>query len=126
MILGIAKDLLMAEEKRVEEERAQYMEEKCPSLSLPGSLQELQVYKCLKSLIIMAVFYSVIKCFLHYGQDLCKELHQKIDAVDEERYDLSVKVSKSEKEVLNAWILFILHGIDFQQITLCVFFRLKI
>ncbi len=69
----------------------------------------------------MAVFYSVIKCFLHYGQDLCKELHQKIDTVDEERYDLSLKVAKSEKEVLNAWILFILHGLDFQQITLCVF-----
>ncbi len=69
----------------------------------------------------MAVFYSVIKCFLHYGQDLCKELHQKIDTVDEERYDLSLKVAKSEKEVLNAWILFILHGLDFQQMTLCVF-----
>ncbi len=73
----------------------------------------------------MAVFYSVIKCFLHYGQDLCKELHQKIDTVDEERYDLSLKVAKSEKEVLNAWILFILHGLDFQQITMC-FFRLRI
>ncbi|KAL1271214.1 hypothetical protein QQF64_030230 [Cirrhinus molitorella] len=73
LILGIAKDLLAAEEKRVEEERVQYMVEKCPPLSLPGSMQELQ--------------------------DLCKELHQKIDVVDEERYDLSVKVAKSDKEI---------------------------
>ncbi|XP_058638019.1 troponin I type 2b (skeletal, fast), tandem duplicate 2 isoform X2 [Onychostoma macrolepis] len=73
LILGIAKDLLTAEEKRVEEERASYMEEKCPPLSLPGSVQGLQ--------------------------DLCRELHQKIDVVDEERYDLSVKVTKSEKEI---------------------------
>lgn len=84
----------------------------------------------MNSFIIMAVFYSVIKCFLHYGQDLCKELHQKIDVVDEERYDLSAKVAKSEKEVLNAWILFshlfIRYGLDFQQITQCVFFRLTI
>ncbi|XP_016378609.1 troponin I, slow skeletal muscle-like [Sinocyclocheilus rhinocerous] len=27
-----------------------------------------------------------------------KELHQKIDVVDEERYDISVKVAKNEKE----------------------------
>uniref|UniRef100_A0A671S0E0 Troponin I, fast skeletal muscle-like n=1 Tax=Sinocyclocheilus anshuiensis TaxID=1608454 RepID=A0A671S0E0_9TELE len=73
LILGIAKDLLAAEEKQTEEERVRYMEEKCPPLSLPGSLQELQ--------------------------DLCKELHQKIDVVDEERYDLSVKLAKSEKEI---------------------------
>lgn len=32
-------------------------------------------------------------------QDLCKDLHQKIDAVDEARYDMEVKVAKNEKEV---------------------------
>uniref|UniRef100_A0A8C1U507 Troponin I type 2b (skeletal, fast), tandem duplicate 2 n=1 Tax=Cyprinus carpio TaxID=7962 RepID=A0A8C1U507_CYPCA len=73
LILGIAKDLLVAEEKQVVEDRVRYMEEKCPPLSLPGSLQELQ--------------------------NLCKELHQKIDVADEERYDLSVKVTKGEKEI---------------------------
>ncbi|KTG41698.1 hypothetical protein cypCar_00020919 [Cyprinus carpio] len=73
LILGIAKDLLVAEEKQVVEDRVRYMEEKCPPLSLPSSLQELQ--------------------------NLCKELHQKIDVADEERYDLSVKVTKGEKEI---------------------------
>lgn len=32
-------------------------------------------------------------------QDLCKELHHKIDVIDEERYDLGSKVDKSSKEV---------------------------
>ncbi|XP_059401848.1 troponin I, cardiac muscle-like [Carassius carassius] len=32
-------------------------------------------------------------------QNLCKELHQKIDAVDEERYDVESKVGKNEKEI---------------------------
>ena len=32
-------------------------------------------------------------------QDLCKKMHQKIDVIDEERYDLGSKVGKSDKEV---------------------------
>ncbi|XP_054632373.1 troponin I, slow skeletal muscle-like isoform X2 [Dunckerocampus dactyliophorus] len=32
-------------------------------------------------------------------QNLCKELHQKIDVVDEERYDIALKVAKSDIEV---------------------------
>ncbi len=74
-----------------------------------------------QSLLLLWQYFTLLLNVFSYGQDLCKELHQKIDAVDEERYDLSLKVAKSEKEVLNAWILFILHGLDFQQITLCVF-----
>ncbi|XP_056317853.1 troponin I type 2b (skeletal, fast), tandem duplicate 2 [Danio aesculapii] len=73
LILGIAKDLLSAEEKQAEVDRVNYMEEKCPPLSLPGSVQELQ--------------------------EMCKQLHQKIDVVDEERYDMSLKVAKSDKEI---------------------------
>ncbi|XP_067256759.1 troponin I, fast skeletal muscle-like [Chanodichthys erythropterus] len=73
LILAIAKDLMEAEVKQREEDRIHYMEEKCPPLSLPGSVQELQ--------------------------DLCKKLHQQIDVTDEERYDMSVKVEKSDKEI---------------------------
>ncbi|XP_052000287.1 troponin I, fast skeletal muscle-like isoform X1 [Xyrauchen texanus] len=73
LVLAIAKDLLEAEEKQAVEDRVQYLEEKCPALSLPGSMQELQ--------------------------DFCKQLHQKIDVVDEERYDMAAKVAKSDKEV---------------------------
>lgn len=32
-------------------------------------------------------------------QDLCKDLYQRIDVVDEERYDIGLKVSKNDKEV---------------------------
>jgi len=32
-------------------------------------------------------------------QDLCREINHKIDSIDEERYDLDMKVNKSNKEV---------------------------
>uniref|UniRef100_A0A3B5N1Z6 Troponin I4b, tandem duplicate 2 n=1 Tax=Xiphophorus couchianus TaxID=32473 RepID=A0A3B5N1Z6_9TELE len=34
-------------------------------------------------------------------QNLCKEIHQKIDKVDEERYDIASKVAINEKEIQN-------------------------
>ncbi|MFT7814361.1 troponin I, fast skeletal muscle-like [Arapaima gigas] len=73
MMLSIAKSLLEAERAESEAERKRYMEENCPPLSLPGSLQELQ--------------------------ELCKKLHQQIDKVDEERYDMHAKVEKANKEI---------------------------
>uniref|UniRef100_A0A3B1J4A7 Troponin I, fast skeletal muscle n=1 Tax=Astyanax mexicanus TaxID=7994 RepID=A0A3B1J4A7_ASTMX len=73
LMLSIAKGLLETEAKDKEEERKRYMEETCPPLSLPGGVQALQ--------------------------ELCKELHHKIDVIDEERYDLESKVSKSTKEI---------------------------
>ncbi|XP_064200877.1 troponin I, fast skeletal muscle-like [Anguilla rostrata] len=60
------------EEKRVERENT--LNERVPPLQLSGlSLQELQ--------------------------ELCKDLHRKIDVTDEARYDLDVKVSKNETEI---------------------------
>lgn len=32
-------------------------------------------------------------------QELCKQLHAKIDAAEEEKYDMEVRVQKSSKEV---------------------------
>lgn len=32
-------------------------------------------------------------------QELCREIHHKIDVIDEERYNLEMKVNKSNKEV---------------------------
>lgn len=34
-----------------------------------------------------------------YLQELCKELHRKIDVVDEVRYDMELKVARNDKEV---------------------------
>ncbi|XP_036390790.1 troponin I, fast skeletal muscle-like [Megalops cyprinoides] len=73
MMLSIAKTLLEKETTERQEERQKYMDENCPPLTLPNSVQDLQ--------------------------DLCKKLQQKIDKVDEERYDLEAKVNKTNKEI---------------------------
>ncbi|XP_029910316.1 troponin I, fast skeletal muscle-like [Myripristis murdjan] len=73
LMLSIAKGLLDEEVKEQEVERRRYMEETCPPLHMPRSMQELQ--------------------------ELCREIHHKIDVIDEERYDLETKVSKCNKEI---------------------------
>lgn len=44
LLLQIAHGLLEEEAAEAEQEKQQYMEENCPALSLPGSMQELQVH----------------------------------------------------------------------------------
>ncbi|KAJ8343265.1 hypothetical protein SKAU_G00305940 [Synaphobranchus kaupii] len=73
LMLSIAKGLLQAEATEAQEERRRYMEEHCPPLSLPSSLADLQ--------------------------ELCKKIHQQIDVVDEQRYEMQSKVDKCTKEV---------------------------
>ncbi|XP_042571606.1 troponin I type 2a (skeletal, fast), tandem duplicate 2 isoform X1 [Cyprinus carpio] len=73
MMLQVAKDLLDAEAIEKKEERKRYMEDHCPPLSYPSSKQELQ--------------------------ELCKELHAKIEVVDEERYILEHKAIMIVNEV---------------------------
>ncbi|XP_071383380.1 troponin I, fast skeletal muscle-like isoform X1 [Centroberyx affinis] len=73
LMLSIAKGLMEEEVKEQEEERRRYMAETCPPLSMPRSMQELQ--------------------------ELCREIHHKIDVIDEERYDLDMKVTKCNKEI---------------------------
>ncbi|XP_051545286.1 troponin I, slow skeletal muscle-like [Myxocyprinus asiaticus] len=66
--------MLADEKKQNKKERDNALNERVPPLKLSGlSAQELQ--------------------------DLCRELHHKIDVVDEARYDLEVKVDKNEKEI---------------------------
>ncbi|XP_064819277.1 troponin I, fast skeletal muscle-like [Oncorhynchus masou masou] len=73
LMLQIAAVLLEAEAVEAEAEKARYMKENCPDPEFLVCMAELT--------------------------DLCKKLHQKIERVDEERYDMSTKVTKSEKEV---------------------------
>ncbi|XP_068168470.1 troponin I, fast skeletal muscle-like [Antennarius striatus] len=73
LMLSIAKGILEEEERERERERERYMAENCPPVSMPRTMQELQ--------------------------ELCKEIHRKIDKVDEERYDLHMKVNKTNKEI---------------------------
>lgn len=41
---------------------------------------------------------SLLSCFLG-PQDLCRELHEKVEIVDEERYDIEAKCNHNTREV---------------------------
>ncbi|XP_077423418.1 troponin I, fast skeletal muscle-like isoform X3 [Vanacampus margaritifer] len=73
VMLAIAKGHLEHEARQRDEERLRYMAQCCPPPVLPGTVQELQ--------------------------ELCREIQHKTDAVDEERYDLEMKVNKAKKEI---------------------------
>lgn len=72
-MLQIAQGMLEQEAVEKEEDKQRYMEENCPAFSNTGCIAELQ--------------------------DLCRKLHQQIDAVDEQRYDMESKVFKCSKEI---------------------------
>ncbi|XP_008409213.1 troponin I, slow skeletal muscle-like [Poecilia reticulata] len=75
-LLAVATQMLEEEKNQKIKEKEAMLAERLPPLNLSGlSLQELQ--------------------------DLCKELHRKIDVVDEERYDVGLKVSKNDVEIEN-------------------------
>ncbi|KAL3061258.1 troponin I, cardiac muscle-like [Trematomus bernacchii] len=73
-LLKKAMTLLENDIQMKKEERERVLSERVPQLQLSGlSLQDLQ--------------------------NFCKELHQKTDVVDEERYDVNSKVSKCSIEI---------------------------
>ncbi|XP_078110319.1 troponin I, fast skeletal muscle-like [Sander vitreus] len=73
LLLLIGQVWLEKEAKEAEEEKMKHMEENCPPPSIPGCMQELQ--------------------------ELCRKLHKQIDLVDDERYDMELKVNKTNKEI---------------------------
>ncbi|XP_028815185.1 troponin I, fast skeletal muscle-like [Denticeps clupeoides] len=73
LLLQIAAGLLEAEAKQAVADKEAYMSQNCPAPDYPGSAEDLQA--------------------------LCKKLHQTIDTVDEERYDMEAKVAKADKEI---------------------------
>ncbi|XP_042563334.1 troponin I, fast skeletal muscle [Clupea harengus] len=73
VVLAIASQRLEEEAAELIAAKAAYLEENSPELSLPSGVEELQ--------------------------KLCKELHAKIDKVDEDRYDAESKITKGTKEV---------------------------
>ncbi|KAG7496622.1 hypothetical protein JOB18_022051 [Solea senegalensis] len=74
LLLTRACEDLERETQEREEEKVRYLEEKLPPLQLSGlALGDLQ--------------------------NLCKQLHAKIDEVDEERYDCEYKVGKHNKDI---------------------------
>ncbi|XP_058926397.2 troponin I, fast skeletal muscle [Kogia breviceps] len=73
IMLQIAATELQEEESRREKERQSYLSEHCPPLHTPSSMAEVQ--------------------------ELCQQLHAKINVAEEEKYDMEVKVQKSSKEL---------------------------
>ncbi|XP_063053407.1 troponin I, fast skeletal muscle-like [Engraulis encrasicolus] len=73
LVLGIATARLEQEAADLVAAKEAYLNDNCPAISLDVSIEDLQ--------------------------KLCKELHSKIDKVDEERYDVDSKVTKGQKEV---------------------------
>uniref|UniRef100_A0A3Q3LTG9 Troponin I1, slow skeletal type n=1 Tax=Labrus bergylta TaxID=56723 RepID=A0A3Q3LTG9_9LABR len=74
LMVAKAKEELEQEILVKEEEKNKYLSERAPPLHISGhSLAQLQ--------------------------DLCKELHTKIDVVDEERYDIEAKVMLNTREI---------------------------
>ncbi|XP_036718230.1 troponin I, fast skeletal muscle [Balaenoptera musculus] len=73
IMLQIAATELQKEESRRETEKESYLAEHCPPLHIPSSMAEVQ--------------------------ELCHQLHTKINAAEEEKYDMEVKVQKSSKEL---------------------------
>ncbi|KAM4015334.1 troponin I, cardiac muscle [Anomaloglossus baeobatrachus] len=74
LMLQIAKSEMEHEEEERAKEKERFLSEHCKALQLSGlSRSDLQ--------------------------DLCKELHGKIDVVDEERYDMEAKVNKNITEI---------------------------
>ncbi|KAM9467818.1 troponin I4a [Clarias gariepinus] len=73
-LLKKAESLLLKEKEQKNIEKDKALNERVPPLKVSGlSVQELQ--------------------------ELCKDLHQKIDVVDEARYDLSIKVDRNDLEI---------------------------
>ncbi|XP_008316336.1 troponin I, slow skeletal muscle-like isoform X1 [Cynoglossus semilaevis] len=74
LMVAKAKEELEQEILDKEEEKDRYLSERAPPLKTSGlSLAQLQ--------------------------DLCRELHAKIDVVDEERYDIEAKVMLNTREI---------------------------
>ncbi|XP_028304208.1 troponin I, slow skeletal muscle-like isoform X2 [Gouania willdenowi] len=75
-LLKVAALMFEKEKEEKKKERENTLKEKVPALQMSGlSLTDLQ--------------------------NLCKELNQKIDLTDDERYDVEVKVLKNDKEIEN-------------------------
>ncbi|KAB1274437.1 Troponin I; cardiac muscle [Camelus dromedarius] len=94
LMLQIAKQELEreSEERRAEKGRALSM--RCQPLELAGlGFAELQTQKSRPPSLLPTTHTT----FLH--QDLCRQLHARVDKVDEERYDVEAKVTKNITEI---------------------------
>lgn len=103
-LLKKAMTMLDSEKQIRKDERERILAERVPELQMSGlSLQDLQVSADYHQAVLECntwrrewTRFDLCDLLL---QNLCKELHQKIDVVDEERYDINAKVVKNDMEV---------------------------
>lgn len=116
-MLKKAMSMLENDKQIRKDERERTLAERVPPLQMSGmSLQDLQVTAnpliCTKWLLsnrspdFIQGGAGPVRVYLKRSntkrsdpQNLCKELHQKLDVVDEERYDIDAKVMKNDTEV---------------------------
>ncbi|KPP68528.1 troponin I, skeletal, slow c-like, partial [Scleropages formosus] len=103
LLLTRAKEDLEKEKMERDEEKVRYLSEKLPPLQMSGmSLEELQVrgrVSFLPESSSMSHNPSTGDHLCFFGQKLCRQLHEKIDVVDEERYDCEAKVIKNNQDI---------------------------
>ncbi|MEQ2259238.1 Troponin I, slow skeletal muscle [Xenotaenia resolanae] len=87
-----AKEELEQEILVKEEEKQKYLAEKAPPLNI-GGLRFAQLQVLIPKICFLLSTINDSKL------DLCKELHAKIDVVDEERYDIEAKVMLNTREI---------------------------
>ncbi|XP_008117133.2 troponin I, cardiac muscle isoform X3 [Anolis carolinensis] len=74
LMLQVAKHEMEKEEEERVQEKERYLSDRCTPLELAGlGLKELQ--------------------------EMCRQLHRQVDKMDEERYDMEARVSKSVNEI---------------------------
>uniref|UniRef100_A0A669QYN9 Troponin I1, slow skeletal type n=1 Tax=Phasianus colchicus TaxID=9054 RepID=A0A669QYN9_PHACC len=87
-------------DKQSEKER--YLSERITPLHTSGlSLSQLQVHPCPKDGAMALQHWghrSPPPCCA-WLQDLCRELHEKVEIVDEERYDIEAKCNHNTREI---------------------------
>lgn len=97
LLLTKACEDLEQERQEREEEKVRYLGEKIPPLQVSGmSMDELQVEPGGGGGVVQS---SLDTSLLTSPQNLCKQLHSKIEVVDEERYDCESKVKKHNNDV---------------------------
>lgn len=104
LLLTRACEDLERERQEREEEKERYLGEQLPPLKVSGlSLEELQVLGRQSGeeprQVVKPEALTTSSFLSDTPQTLCKQLHAKIDVVDEERYDCESKVNKHNKDV---------------------------
>lgn len=103
MMLAKAKEEWEQEIVDKQSEKERYLSERITPLHTSGlSLSQLQVFLRSEGVANSLGAWRGIAhhCSVVLGpQDLCRELHEKVEIVDEERYDIEAKCNHNTREV---------------------------